>query len=66
MQKRGTGSGALRAYDATNLAIELYNSDQAGSRDALDEVAKQSSPIIVNGKVYVTSTTKLTIYGLLR
>jgi hypothetical protein len=66
LQKRGTGSGALRAYDATNLGIELYNSDQAGSRDALDEVAKQSSPVIVSGKVYVTSTTKLTIYGLLR
>jgi hypothetical protein len=64
LQKRGTGSGALRAYDATNLAIELYNSDQAGSRDVLDEVAKQSSPVIVSGKVFVTSTTKLTIYGL--
>jgi hypothetical protein len=44
----------------------LYNSDQAGTRDRLDEVAKFSAPLIANGKVYVASTTKLTIFGPLQ
>jgi hypothetical protein len=46
--------GVLRAYDATNLGVELYASDQAGSRDALDFAAKFSVPLVVNGKVFVT------------
>jgi chitodextrinase len=66
LERRGNSSGALRAYDAGNLGIELYNSDQAGSRDSLDEVTKFSAPVIANGKVYVASTTKLTIFGLIQ
>jgi hypothetical protein len=58
--------GALHAYDASNLAFELYNSDQAGARDSLaDAAAKFSLPLVVNGRVYVASEGKLTIYGLL-
>jgi hypothetical protein len=55
----------LRAYDASNLGIQLYSSDQAGSRDALDYAAKFSVPLVVNGKVFVTTIGRLTIYGLL-
>jgi hypothetical protein len=58
-------AGVLRAYDAANLAVELYNSGQTGSRDALDYAAKFSVPLVVNGKVFVTSMSKLTVYGLL-
>jgi fibronectin type 3 domain-containing protein len=57
--------GVLRAYDASNLGIQLYSSDQAGSRDALDYAAKFSVPLVVNGKVFVTTIGRLTIYGLL-
>jgi len=64
IERRENGSGTLRAYDATNLAIELYNSDQSGSRDTLDSPNKFSAPVIANGKVYVASKTKLTIFGL--
>ena len=64
LERRGTSPGALRAYDALNLGIELYNSDQAGSRDTLDEVTKFSAPLVANGKVYVGSTGKFTIFGL--
>ena len=64
VERRENGSGALHAYDATNLAIELYHSDQAGPRDTLDAPNKFSAPIVANGKVYVASKTKLTIFGL--
>ena len=65
IRKNGGSSGTLHAYDATNLAVELYNSDQAGARDTLDVAAKFSIPLVINGRVYVASEGKLTIYGLL-
>src|SRR5262249_26650333 len=57
--------GTLHAYDPSNLAVELYNSDQAGTRDTLDVAGKFSIPLIANGKVYVGSVSRLTVYGLL-
>jgi hypothetical protein len=64
LEKKNPGvEGTLRAYDATNIGIELYNSDQAGNRDMLDEVAKFSAPVVANGKVYVASGGRLTIFG---
>jgi chitodextrinase len=66
VQKNGTAAGTLRAYDATNITRELYNSDQAANgRDQLDVAAKFSIPLVINGRVYVASEGKLTIYGLL-
>jgi outer membrane protein assembly factor BamB len=68
-QHGGTASGneVLHAYDATNLANELYNSEQAGTRDLPGLVGKQFESIIVaNGKVYVpTGQPQLTVFGLL-
>jgi hypothetical protein len=55
---------ALRAFDATNLATELYDSDQAGTRDTLGPVAHYSTPTISNGRVYVGTQTQLVAYGL--
>jgi hypothetical protein len=57
--------GVLRAYDAASLATQLYASDEAGSRDTLDYAAKFSVPLVVNGKVFVASMSRLTTYGLL-
>lgn len=57
--------GVLYAYDATNLADELYDSTEAGSRDTMDLAAKFSIPLVANGKVFVGSQSKLTAYGLL-
>jgi hypothetical protein len=56
----------LHAYDATNLATELYNSDQApGGRDSFGNGNKFVTPMIVNGKVYVGTATGVAIFGLL-
>jgi hypothetical protein len=56
----------LHAYDATNLANELYNSSQAGNqRDQFGTASHFGTPLIVNGKVYVGTATNVTAFGLL-
>jgi outer membrane protein assembly factor BamB len=56
----------LHAYDATNLANELYNSSQASaSRDQFGPGNKFITPMIVNGKVYVGTPTGVAVFGLL-
>lgn len=60
------GSHELRAYDAGNLAHELYNSDQAaGGRDKLASTVKFSVPTVADGHVFVATAGSLDIYGLL-
>ena len=59
-----SGGGILHAYDATNLASELYNSNQAsGSRDHF-RYSKYVPPTIANGKVFVGTTNSVAIFGL--
>jgi hypothetical protein len=56
----------LHAYDATNLATELYNSNQAaGSRDHFGKGNKFMVPIVVNGKVFVGTPNGVAVFGLL-
>jgi hypothetical protein len=58
------GAGIVQAFDATDLTHELWNSGT--SRDALGSIAKFSSPMIANGKVYVgTTSNAVVVYGLL-
>jgi hypothetical protein len=59
-----SSTGVLHAYDATNLANELYNSNQAGSRDTFED-NKFITPTIANGKVYVGTTSSVVVFGLL-
>ena len=61
-----TSLGVLRAYDASNVGIELWNSTQNLARDEVGDYAKFTPPTIVNGKVYLATFSKqLAVYGLL-
>jgi outer membrane protein assembly factor BamB len=56
----------LHAYDATNLAHELYNSNQAANgRDNFGVGNKFITPMVVDGKVYVGTPTGVAVFGLL-
>jgi len=59
-------AGTLHAYNAQNVATELWNSDMIGARDALGSLAKFVSPTVANGKVYMaTFSNRLNVYGVL-
>jgi hypothetical protein len=59
-------TGVLHAYDATNLATELYNSNQAGTRDQFSTNTNDKfvTPLIANGKVYVGTPGAVVVFGL--
>ena len=61
------GAGAvLHAYDASNLATELYNNTQAtGNRDQIGSGNKFITPTVAGGKVFVGTTNSVAIFGLL-
>jgi hypothetical protein len=61
-----TTPAVLHAYDATNLAHELYNSNQAASaRDNFGAGNKFIVPAIVDGKAFVGTTNSVAVFGLL-
>jgi len=51
-QSPGCGPTALHAYNATNVATELWNSPIV-STDAARNAAKFTVPTVANGKVYI-------------
>lgn len=68
----GSVPGVLRAFDANNIATELWNNQQDSSRDTCSNFAKNGYPTIANGKVYLGSfgtanagSGQLCVYGLL-
>jgi len=71
----GPTTATLRAYDASDLSTgELYDSNQNGDTDVPGYGIKFSSPVVANGKVYISTGHDLTtvanpqgeidIYGL--
>jgi len=56
----------LHAYDAANLAHEIYNSNQAaGNRDQFGTGNKYITPTVADGKVFVGTTNSVAVFGLL-
>jgi len=57
----------LRAYNASNVTQELWDSSLNLARDAPGKFAKFNAPTVANGKVYVaTFSNQLVVYGLMR
>jgi hypothetical protein len=57
--------GELHAFDAGNVATELWNSDMNTARDSFGNFAKFVPPLVANGRVYVaTWSNQVAVYGL--
>jgi hypothetical protein len=60
-----TSPVVLHAYNAANLGIELYNSNQAGSRDHFGTGNKFITPTLASARVYVGASGNVGVFGLL-
>ena len=63
-QYKTSGPAVLRAYDATNVSRELFDTTTLSSNTA-GAAVKFAVPTIANAKVYVGTETELDVYGLL-
>jgi uncharacterized protein (TIGR03437 family) len=61
----GGSGGTLHAYDASNVANELYNSLMKGPRDSLGSYVRFTVPTVANGKVYAGTGNSVTVFGLI-
>jgi PQQ enzyme-like repeat protein len=59
------GNAVLRAYDATNLATEFYNSNMNQARDEAGGAVKFAVPTVADGQVFVGTQNEVDVYSLL-
>lgn len=52
-----SGNGWLRAYDANNVATQLYSTSYGAGKNFI-------IPTVVNGRVYIASSSTVYVYGL--
>jgi hypothetical protein len=55
----------LHAFEAANIAREIYSSDQNAARDAAGPTVRFTVPTVANGRVYVPARREIAVYGLL-
>jgi hypothetical protein len=55
----------LHAYSAANVANELYNSNMNPARDMLQQGDHFAVPTVANGKVYVGTVDRVSVFGQL-
>ena len=60
------GNAVLRAYDATNLATEFYNSNMNQARDEAGGAVKFAVPTVADGQVFVGTQNEVDVYSLLQ
>jgi hypothetical protein len=65
-EKSASSQGILHAYDATSVAIELWNRSMSGERDAMATGIGFGVPIVFGGRVIVASANWVDIFGLLQ
>ena len=58
------GAAVLYAWPATDLTTPLYESDTNAARDSAGPANKFSTPVVTNGKVYVSANGEVDVYGL--
>lgn len=58
-------TAVLYAYDAENVARQLFNSNQEYARDHASRSLRFAIPTIANGRVYVGAKYEVDVYGLL-
>ena len=55
----------LHAYEANNIAVELYNSNQNQQRDQAGSVVQFVVPTVADGMVMIGARDEVDVYGLL-
>ncbi len=55
----------LSAFDAEDIAHQLYSSEQNSARDRAGLALRFNIPTVVNGRVYVGAKGEVDVYGLL-
>jgi hypothetical protein len=61
----GGGNAVLRAYDATNLGNELYDSEQNPGRDRVGLAVKFTVPTVADGNVFVGAENQVVQYRVI-
>lgn len=60
------GPGVLYAWDANDLSKMLYSSSTNATRDTGSKSMKFATPVVTNGKVYISCEHVVDVYGLLQ
>jgi hypothetical protein len=58
------GQATMHAYNAISLGTELFNTKMNPTRDGAGASVRYMVPTVANGKVYLATNSRLSVYGL--